>query len=210
MPGRTHSSPQALKARNIRLAVETRRRVAVVILLAVSGVALPAHAFRCGNELVLAGDREYDVLSKCGEPDFRESHAGAYLEGIGPIDVTETWYYNPGPTRFIRILTFRRGRLHSIETGGRGFSESAMPWACQPYELAVGMSKYELLSRCGKPVARSQWFTHGTSLFHDRSHSLGLILVEEWTYVFGSNRFRRFVRIVDGKVIAIKSGDKGE
>jgi len=180
----------------------------VVILLAVSGVALPAHAFRCGNELVLEGDREYDVLSKCGEPDFRESHAGAYLDGIGPIDVTETWYYNPGPTRFIRILTFRRGRLHSIETGGRGFSESAVPRACQPYELAVGMSKYELLSRCGNPVARSEWYD--VSRFHDRVYSGGLVLVEEWTYVFGSNRFRRFIRIVDGRIIAIESGDKGD
>jgi len=181
----------------------------VLILLAGLLAATPAQAFRCGNELVQEGDRKYEVIEKCGEPDFRDSHAGAYLEGIGPVDVVETWYYNLGPTRLLRILTFHQGRLRSIETGGRGFNESAVSNACEPYELEVGMSKYELLSRCGRPAARDSWFEHAGSRFHRRHDLRGRVLVEEWTYVFGSNRFRRYIRIIEGRVVAIERGDKG-
>ena len=171
--------------------------------------AIPAEAFRCGNELDQEGDRKYDVIEKCGEPDYRDSYPGAYLEGIGAVNVVETWYYNQGPSRLIRILTFHRGKLMSIETGGRGFSESAVNNACEPYELDIGMSKYELVTRCGRPAARESWFEHAGSRFHKRHGLRGTVLVEEWTYVFGSNRFRRYVRIIDGRVVAIELGGKG-
>lgn len=183
-------------------------RIALMLLAGLLA-AMPAQAFRCGNELVQEGDRKYEVIEKCGEPDFRDSHAGAYLEGIGPVDVVETWYYNLGPTRLLRILTFHRGRLRSIETGGRGFNEGTVGNACEPYELEVGMSKYELLSRCGRPVARDSWYEYAGSRFHERYNLSGRVLVEEWTYVFGSNRFRRHIRIIEGRVVAIERGDKG-
>lgn len=169
----------------------------------------PVHAFRCGGKLVQEGDGKYDVVEKCGEPDFRDSHAGVFLPGIGPIDATETWYYNPGPHRLLRVLTFHRGRLRSIETGGRGFNTNAVKNACQPYELDVGMSKYELLTRCGKPAARDGWFGHGGSRFHGPRHLHGVFVVEEWIYTFGSNRFRRYIRIINGRVVGIELGDKG-
>lgn len=167
-----------------------------------------AEAFRCGNDLVSEGERQYEVLNKCGPPDFEESHAGAYLEGIGPVNVVERWYYNPGPTRFVHVLTFFHGRLRSIETDGRGFNPGAGT-GCQPNEMEIGMSKYELLGRCGKPVARNSWFEHPGSRFHSHHRLTGTVLVEEWTYVFGSNRFRRFVRIVNGRVTDIEVGAKG-
>lgn len=183
----------------------------VKLLVVAAGLLVfsPVHAFRCGTDLVQKGDRKYDVVEKCGEPDFRDSHAGGYLPGIGPVDVTETWYYNQGPNRLLRILTFHQGRLRSLETGGRGFNESAVKNACQPYQLATGMSKYELLSRCGEPVAQDSWFEHHGSHFHTRHNLHGTVLVEEWTYVFGSNRFRRHIRIINGRVVDIESGAKG-
>ena len=168
----------------------------------------PAHAFRCGNELVLEGDRKYDVLRKCGEPDFRERGAAGYLGGLGPIGVTETWYYNPGSSGLIRVLTFHQGRLRSIATGGRGFSTQGPAGPCQPHELDIGMSKYELLNRCGQPAARDSWFEYGGAGYRDHPFP-GTVLVEEWVYTFGSNRFRRYVRIVNGRVVGIESGGKG-
>lgn len=181
----------------------------LLILAAGLAAVVPAHAFRCGNELVQTGDRKYHVVEKCGEPDFRDHHAGLLVPGVGPVDVTEIWYYNPGPNRLLRILTFQQGRLRSIETGGRGFNPGAVHNACRPHELYTGMSKYELLSRCGEPVARDSWFEHVGAGLHKRRGLRGLVLVEEWTYTFGSNRLRRHIRIINGRVAAIESGARG-
>lgn len=181
----------------------------LVIALAAMVAAPSAHAFRCGTELVQEGDRKFDVIEKCGEPDFRDRRAGTWLRGFGPVGVTETWYYNRGPSRLLRILTFRRGRLRSIETGGRGFNPRAARRACEPYALDVGMSKYELVARCGEPAARDSWLAYGGSRFHRRHRLHGTVLVEEWTYTFGANRFRRYFRIINGRVVAIERGDKG-
>lgn len=186
------------------------RRTALVggLLLALC-LAQPAQAFRCGTQLVQEGDRKHEVLEKCGEPDFRDRQPGVLLPGVGPVNVTETWYYNPGPHRLLRILTFHQGRLRSRETGGRGFNESEVSRACRPHELSAGMSKYELLSRCGEPIARDSWLEHAGGRFRDRHSLSGRVLVEEWTYVFGSNRFRRHIRIIDGQVVDIEPGAKG-
>lgn len=185
-----------------------RAPLAGLLILATCLTAPAAQAFRCGNELVQKGDRKFDVVEKCGEPDFRESHAGGYLPGVGPVNITETWYYDEGPSRLLRILTFRRGRLRAIETGGRGFNDGGGR-SCQPYELVVGMSKYELLSVCGEPAARDSWREPGGYRIHRGYGSRGSVLVEEWIYAFGSNRFRRYVRIVNGRVVAVESGARG-
>jgi len=97
----------------------------LLIALAALLAAPSAHAFRCGTELVQEGDRKFDVVEKCGEPDFRDRRSGAWLQGFGPVGFTETCYYNRGPSRLLRILTFEQGRLRSIETGGRGFNPQA-------------------------------------------------------------------------------------
>ncbi len=76
-----------------------RAPLAGLLILAACLTAPAAQAFRCGTELVQKGDRKFDVIEKCGEPDFRESHAGGYLPGVGPVNVTEIWYYDQGPCR---------------------------------------------------------------------------------------------------------------
>jgi hypothetical protein len=113
---------------------------------------------RCGTKLVVTGDTKLEVLSKCGEPDFKEtikllkksksvnlsdnsSQSGVNLNSrhssasssaaqsgitLGPetIEAIEQWSYNQGPTKFIKLLTFRGGRLESVEEAERGFSDS--------------------------------------------------------------------------------------
>ncbi|MCO6441654.1 MAG: DUF2845 domain-containing protein [Nitrococcus mobilis] len=63
----------------------------------------------------------------------------------------EQWYYNPGSQGLLRILLFQDGKLVRVDTDGRGFSR-LIRGQCSPYELRVGMSKYELLARCGPPT----------------------------------------------------------
>lgn len=131
---------------------------AIVILIS-QVVWAPAQAdgMRCGTKLVVTGDTKLEVLSKCGEPDFKEiikllkqsksvnlsdnsTQRGVNLNsrhsnvssstaqsgitlGTETIEAIEQWSYNQGPTKFIKLLTFRGGRLESVEEAERGFSE---------------------------------------------------------------------------------------
>src|SRR5687767_11060663 len=75
--------------------------LAQVLLLIAAALILwtlgcPAHALTlsCGNELVDEDDRSFDVLRKCGQPDFVDrwikGASVAYPFGI-PVQV---WYYD--------------------------------------------------------------------------------------------------------------------
>ena len=92
-------------------------------------------AFRCGPNLILIGDDKEEVLLKCGEPSFSELSSlesgrryGADLyrgSGYGRSTYfVEKWYYNCGPHKFIKILTFRNGIVQDIESGDYGRGES--------------------------------------------------------------------------------------
>jgi hypothetical protein len=101
-----------------------------------------ADTFRCGSKLVREGDTKVEVLIRCGEPLTKD--ASRTLVGVNKVTTTdktpggeigitettreatraeyadvETWTYNPGVGRFLRILTFVGGRLTSVETGDR-------------------------------------------------------------------------------------------
>jgi hypothetical protein len=104
---------------------------AAVILLASS----PAHAFRCGNKLVLEGDTRTEVRRKCGEPAevTRKTilRTPVYWWHGQPIQVSsdlaevpvEIWLYNLGPNQLMRRLRFEDGELVDIETLGYGYLE---------------------------------------------------------------------------------------
>jgi hypothetical protein len=92
-------------------------------------------AFKCGPELITVGDDKAEVLIKCGEPSFSEltsvESRRRFGEGYSPGSnfggttfFVEKWYYNCGPHKFIKILTFRSGRVIDIETGTYGSGES--------------------------------------------------------------------------------------
>jgi len=98
-----------------------------------------AFAFRCGRKLVETGDTTVEVLGKCGEPTYREvvgtETRGGYRGTTEEVDEdlsldrgyyrelrvrVERWYYDFGPHKFVRILTFRGGILYKIERGEYG------------------------------------------------------------------------------------------
>jgi hypothetical protein len=120
-------------------------RIALGILavaLGAAGVAPDAQAFqgfRCGSgRLIEEGDRPPEVLNRCGDPDFADSHeeqrtvrrtVWTYVQGV-PIAkeeevivsvLVEEWTYDLGPNRFIRHLIFEQNRLIRVfNTGERG------------------------------------------------------------------------------------------
>ena len=110
-----------------------RNLVSAVAALAIAAVvahAVPARAgggLRCGNRLVNVGDRIDEVFRLCGEPTFRTfSIESVSVETSPGVFVTrqvqvETWTLNRGSREFIRYLTFRDGRLVTVDEGGYGY-----------------------------------------------------------------------------------------
>lgn len=129
----------AVTARNIRIIL-----TASLLLFVIIG-ATPAHAFRCGNKIVIENMHEQHVLSVCGEPTSIR-HLGYTLRdinrprrrslgsggviwrhpGLGyyaqEVVVTE-YIYNFGPRKFMQRLVFEGGFLVRIESIGYGYRE---------------------------------------------------------------------------------------
>jgi hypothetical protein len=80
----------------------------------------------CSEQILSLGDSKTDVLAKCGEPALKNSHVEEFKEKSGDTEKTlfvtvEEWTYNLGPSRFMRILTFRNSTLTDIRTGRYGY-----------------------------------------------------------------------------------------
>lgn len=122
--------------------------VAALVLVAL-GTSSPAHAFRCGNKIVVEDMHEAQVRAACGDP-ATVRHLGHALRGIQiPVrrtlspgwtiehypgygyytqEVVLTEYvYNFGPRKLMRRLIFEGGVLVSIETIGYGYREKKKP-----------------------------------------------------------------------------------
>ena len=129
----------ALAPRSLRIELS----ISIVLLVLIG--ASPAHAFRCGNKIVIEDMHEQQVLNACGEPTSIR-HLGYVLRGVGPrgsrglsvggstsrywgfnyyteeVVVTE-FIYNFGPRKFMRRLIFEGGVLVTIESSGYGYHE---------------------------------------------------------------------------------------
>ncbi len=88
---------------------------------------------RCGKQLVKIGQLAFQLIDKCGEPQYRQVVAYSRLTDttnvragnrrLGARDsvdlVTEQWIYRPGRGRFTRIMTLTGGVLTDIRLADR-------------------------------------------------------------------------------------------
>jgi hypothetical protein len=86
--------------------------------------------------------------------------------------------------------------------------------------ISIGDNPSEVLTVCGEPDAISHW-EEGSGTYISQIYDYendrykapqlikGPILVERWTYNFGANRFIRYLRFENGKLIKIETGEKG-
>jgi len=67
------------------------------------------------------GEYSAEILDRYGEPLTREFVGTESRNARGGVieEKVERWVYNPGPGRFLQILTIRGGRLVKVETGAR-------------------------------------------------------------------------------------------
>lgn len=171
--------------------------------------ALPAvAAFRCGNALVDIGDWPVEVRERCGEPDYVAVYPAQTVPGLGIVDTVEHWYYNPGPHRLIRRLTFRNGKLYREDALGYGFVAGEEE-RCPSRFLRDGLSEYEVVSRCGEPVSeRTYWRAFDSGWPGYPVAGVTVVPVTEWLYEFGHNEFRRVVVMQNGLVVEVQTDDK--
>lgn len=182
-----------------------RKPLAALAWILLVGMAGPTFAMRCDGHLIDAGDWPIEVREACGEPDYVARYPQAAIAGLGYIQTLEHWYYNPGPQRLLRRLIFTNGKLRRVETLGFGFVEPRL--GCAATQLHEGMSEYELYARCGAPLSERQWHLV-RPLGHRGLGGYEVTPVEEWLYDFGQSRFRRVVRLENGRVTGIATADK--
>ena len=100
---------------------------------------LAAFGFRWGGKIVRVGDTKAAVEAKCGTPTSTEvssavttgdNTSGARHRFDQPqksynevTQTIETWTYDFGPSKLIRILRFQGDTLKSMNTGGYGFAK---------------------------------------------------------------------------------------
>ena len=180
--------------------------VLVTFLLLASRPA--AALMRCSGGVVNTDDRSFDVLRRCGEPSFRDEWDEYLAYHHLPSAHVVVWYYNFGPSRLLHVLSFRNGRLTSIDTDGYGFDEGA--GSCRPGEIVHGMSQFMLLSQCGEPAARERRIELRNCPRRNGYRTYPVtVRVDEWLYNFGPSSFVRIVTLVNGRVDEVETGDRG-
>ncbi len=189
-------------------------------LIGLSLWAPNAYADFCKGGILTIGLSKAEVLLKCGQPTFKSTdqvihqaqgphsgYHGIYL----PVSIEE-WTYDLGPTRFIRILTFKNGKLTEIRNGfyGRGGINGVPSPSHSNSLIKVGDSKYEVLLKYGRPTFQDSH--QEVSFVHSPSHKNIRVVhtVEEWTYNFGPHRFLRVITLVKGRVTNIRTGGYGQ
>ena len=98
------------------MAIRNSMLLGTMLVLLVIGMPVQS-AFRCGQSVVDRGLVFIEVLERCGTPIFQYSRPTYLVPGV--LVLVDEWVYEPGSTRFRRLLTFENGRLVKIEKRSR-------------------------------------------------------------------------------------------
>ena len=196
------------------------RWLGAAILLVAAAPAFAADSFRCGGHIVERGDRAIRVEALCGPPSLVEHRPVESVYGYG-VDGVETWTYNFGPRKLLRVLTLRNGRVSDISSDGYGFlardktASTRAKSRCNPYDLAEGMTSFRVLDLCGPPDDQQQVQVFVPLTPKERAryphlrHSKRQVQREEWTYNFGRDHLIRTLTLENGRVRHIDVGERG-
>lgn len=104
-----------------------------LVLMAISCGNVYAESIDCMGGIVSVGDSRVELVTKCGEPDWKDSHDEVISERIDSdtkrklVVVVDEWTYNFGTSQLLRIVTMKNGRITDIQTGNYGYSKSTKP-----------------------------------------------------------------------------------
>lgn len=184
------------------------------LLFVAATVARADNNWSCGSRIVSTGDTKSEVMLKCGEPTWKDTHVSEHYEKyrgnvIGGSVQTEVWLYNLGPSQLTRMLYFENSKLVRIETGEHGYHiDGSRPRICRPEEIHVGDDKFDVWAKCGEPLLKDERVEKRVrGLSNDRN--VYYVNVDEWTYNFGTQRFMRLLRFENSELVAIREIDRG-
>jgi len=106
-----------------------------------------------------------------------------------------------------------------VVTGPR-YSVADRSIRCDGHIVSIGASTTEVKETCGLPDHTEQWeesqgsevsrlFDYESERYLAPKLIIGPIKMERWTYKLGSNKFIRYLEFQNGRLIRIKTGDKG-
>jgi len=173
-----------------------------------------ALAFRCGSELVTKGDSKISALNLCGKPSWVDRWSEEIIEHPDTdlehriSRINERWIYNSGPNQFIRIITFKDGKVFAIETGSRGFSLAPGMQRCDFDSFSLGATMIEVAAQCGQPDLKEQRLETITQTISTGRRQI-TVSIDEWTFNLGPSRFIRILTFRNGKLVDISTGEKG-
>ncbi|ABC82444.1 DUF2845 domain-containing protein [Anaeromyxobacter dehalogenans] len=81
---------------------------------------------------------------------------------------------------------------------------------CDGGTVELGASRLDLLARCGEPALRdAREIERSVLVIAGRASQDSVVLVEQWTYNHGPQRFIDLVTVEGGRVVAIERGGYG-
>jgi len=177
-----------------------------------------ADTISCSGGIVSTSDSVVDLLIKCGQPDWKETHQEEFTDLSDPnlkhrtYVTVEQWTYDLGPQQLLRIVTIRNSVVTAIRTGreyGRPTDKAPPGPQCEDRIISIGDTKNEVVAKCGDPFYRT---VHNEELWEplgSNSSRKVVVNVEEWTYNFGPQRFMRIITFRNGRVVDVRTGDYG-
>jgi hypothetical protein len=201
------------RSRRVRLWV----RLMTVMLCCGWGsvVFADSSSFYCNSQIVSVGNTLAEVLLKCGPPSWADA---TETETVTRVSATEwrtvrqtltNWLYNWGASNLTRLLSFENGALTTIKTGAYSMTMTARQ--CQFSSLTPGMSKLDVLARCGKPLSeqsyRIQELVKVQVLLRNDPDEWELLRTptEEWVYQFAPDPLVRVLTFKDSRLREIKT-----
>jgi hypothetical protein len=190
-----------------------------LLALVVPGRALP-DGIQCDRGIVSVGDTKVDLLAKCGDPTLRDVRLEKVIvpgaDGAPPtaaaVRVIESWTYDLGPNRLVRLVTIADGRVAAIEQRGYGYglavADAAPPVPQGDCVIRVGDIALDLLARCGAPTARDARVESRAAGGADVA-AIVSVAVEVWVFDFGPNRLVQIITLQNGKVVSVEHGGYG-
>jgi len=102
----------------------------------------------------------------------------------------------------------------------RASSASADSMRCNDRIVSNGDSRYDVRSKCGEPddatqrieyrTASGRCWEEGDRIRCERtSERIVEVVIDEWVYDFGRNRFVEYVTFVQGRLVSVRTGKYG-
>jgi hypothetical protein len=196
--------------------MKTLSIVTALLLVVLWPSAHVAAEYRCADTVISVGDTSGELIIKCGEPDWKQSHAEEIIETIDKdskrkiIISVDEWTYNLGPDRFMRIFKLRDGKVVDVRSGGYGSAkEQSSRSQCSDQIISVGDSAADVMAKCGKPAWQDKREEVIRVQLDDNTVRKVSVIVEDWTYNLGPNQFLRIFTFRNGKITDVRTDGYG-